>query len=261
MKSPIQLLMLAAVVVVGGCTALVPDRPPEQDARVRLDRGLAALDAGMYSEAFRDLAWVYTHCPAREAGTHALVALASLELDPRNDMARPAVATELLGRVIRTSDAPAWVRPLAETSYLTALALGAPPADPQPPAGHPVDGANRGEVEHAAGEPAPADSAHTDPLLHEDEDEVDPALVVTPPAPDAEPVYGCGRVVTEERWAAPALPTLPGPSLARLLAEAEARRATTAARADTLQSRLASVTQQLEATQAELERIRRTLKP
>lgn len=258
---------------------MVPDRPPEQDARLRLDRGLAALDAGMYPEAFDDLVWVYSNCPAREAGSHALVALASLELDPRNDMARPAVATELLGRVIQTSDAPAWIRPLAETSYLTALALGAPPADRQPHA------ANAGDVEHPddvedvdpdeppadvenvdpdeppAGDPAPADSAHIEPLMDEDDHPIDPAMVVSPPAPEAEPVYGCGRVVTEERWATPALPTLPGPSMARLLAEAETRRSATAARADSLQSRLTAVTAELEATQAELERIRRTLKP
>ncbi len=244
MKAPTRILLFAVALTTGGCAALAPDRSPERDAQHRLDRGLSALHAGLHAEAFDDLAWVYSQCPSREAGSHALVALAALELDPRNRMARPALATELLGRVIRGPDAPAWIRPLAESTYLTALALGAPGAD---------DVHDHGET--GAGDP------HADPLIDDDDHPVDPARVVAPPAPDAEPVHGCGRIVTAESWVRPALPELPGPSMARLLAEAESKRSVTAARADTLASQLATVTEQLEATRAELERIRKTLKP
>lgn len=242
MKPPRQLLVLAAVMAVGGCATLVSERPPEQNAELRLDRGLFALEAGMYSEAFDDLAWVYSHCPSGEAGSRALVALAALELDPRNQMARPALGTELLARLLQTPDAPGWVRPLVETTYLTGLALGAP---------QPTDTTVAGDAQ--AGTP-----------VH-DHDEADEEYMdhaaVAPPEPDADPVYGCGAKVAVEDWSPSALPTLPGPSMARLLAEAEAKRESTAARADTLRSRLATVTEELEATRAELERIRKTLKP
>lgn len=245
MNPPKRILLLAVALAVGGCAALVPDRSPERDAQHRLDRGLSALHAGHYAEAFDDLVWVYSHCPSREAGSHALVALAALELDPRNSMARPALATELLGRVIQGPDAPEWVRPLAESTYLTALALGAPAAD---------------DV-HDRDDSGPAGALHVEPLIDDDDHPVDPARVVAPPAPDAEAVHGCGRVVVAGSWTRPALPDLPGPSMARLLAEAESRRSAMATRADTLESRLAAVTEQLEATRAELERIRKTLRP
>lgn len=245
MKSPSQLFVFATAMAVTGCAALVPERPAEQNASLRLDRGLAAAEAGLYQEAFEELAWVYSHCPAREAGNRALVALAALELDPRNEMARPAVGTELLGRLIQTPEAPDWVRPLAETTFLTALALGAPhPAED----GHPDEG-------EADALPA------TDAQLEGEEYELEPAAVVQRPDPAADAVYGCGRVVMRDGWTPPALPTLPGPSMARLLSEAEQRRESAAARADTLQAQLTAVTEQLEATRAELERIRKTLTP
>lgn len=254
MKSPKQLMVLAVGLVIGGCAPLMTERPEEMDARHRLDRGLAALDAGAYPAAFEELTWVYAHCPNREAGLQALVALAALELDARNETARPRVGTELLGRVIRDPGTPHWVRPIAETTFLTALALGAPhpgDADPHDDADH-----DEADLHHAPPPPAPlADTALTDT----------PGVADTPRA--LEPAYGCGASIATgepigaEAMAETPLPTLPGPSMAALLTRAEARRDSLSMTTESLQRELAAAQAELQATREELERIRRTLQP
>lgn len=284
MKSPTLLLVLSLVALAGGCAALTPAPPPEQNAEVRLERGLAALEVGRYTQAFDDLAWVYTHCPGRTAGSHALVALAALELDPRNRVARPAVATELLGRVIRDPGTPDWLRPMAEAGFLTALALGAPHPDGLPapdPAPDPVaDSAITGDpLERADSVDRAEPPAHADSLEQADPAAELPAAVTKEeapaerPVPDpspanpataaVEPAYGCGpRIAVDEQGRmASALPTLPGPSMATLLARSEAVRDSAIGRTEALQRELAAVREQLQATEAELERIRKTLKP
>lgn len=247
MTAPKRLLIPALVATLAGCAAITPERAPEQNAQHRLDRGLAAIGAGLYAEAFEDLAWVYSHCYGRQAASHALTALAALELDPRNAAARPQLGTELLGQVIQEPGAPGWVRPLAESAFLAALALGAP---------HPYGAGSGTEGHDHAGDPGPlSDSGpHFD-----DEPRVHPALGAT--IADQGTVYGCGRAVQSEGWVTPTLPTLPGPSMAELLASAQQRRDATVARADTLRQELALVKEQLTATRAELDRIRETLKP
>lgn len=247
MTAPKRLLIPALVATLAGCAAITPGRAPEQDAEQRLDRGLAAIGAGLYAEAFEDLAWVYSRCHGRQAASHALAALAALELDPRNPAARPHLGTELLGQVIQEPGAPLWVRPLAESAFLAALALGAPHPES---AGPGMDGHDH------AGEQSPM--SDSGPYLDE-RPGVHPALGVT--IADQGTVYGCGRAVRTEGWVAPVLPALPGPSMAELLASAQQRRDATAARADTLSQELALVKEQLEATRAELDRIRETLKP
>ncbi|MFP4623722.1 MAG: hypothetical protein ACLFRX_06035, partial [Gemmatimonadota bacterium] len=167
------LLILLAPLLAAGCAAIGPDRSPEQNARFRLDRGLTALDAGRYAAAFDDLAWVYSRCPAREAGAHALAALAALELDPRHPDGRPEVAADLLGRMIQEPGTPRWVRPLAETTFLAARELGAPHPEPREAAGEPGD-ATRGPVGVAA----------------------EPELPVASPATEA--ARGCGVAIEPE---------------------------------------------------------------
>lgn len=246
MKAPNSLMVLAVALMTGGCAPLMTERPEDMDARQRLDRGLAALGAGAYPAAFNELTWVYSHCPRREAGIQALVALAALELDARNDMARPAVGTELLARLLADSGTPHWVRPLAETTFLTARALGAP---------HPAESAE-----------------------HDDHDEDEADRVVAPPPPAAArdgqlegiptateqttgSAYGCGALVGSDGWVRPELPTLPGPSMAALLTRAESRRDSLAVSIEALQSELNVTREQLQATREELERIRKTLQP
>ena len=264
MTSPRQLTIFAAALVIGGCAALTPDRPEDRDARHRLDRGLSALEAGAYAEAYDDLAWVYSRCPGQETGSRALMALAALELDPRNRQARPAVGSQFLAEAIQDPGAPRWARPLTETGFLTALALGAPHPDRSaPPADTAAADTAIADSATVAGSPSrgpdltrtPATDA--DPRGHRVA--LDPALQGS--GDEALPVYGCGDAVAREGWTPPALPTLPGPSMAALLSSAEAGRDSAMVRADTLQAELARVRDQLAATRAELERIRKTLKP
>jgi hypothetical protein len=279
MKSGPQLLLAALIIALGGCAALMPRPPAERDATVRLDRGLTAYDAVRYQEAREELTWVYRHCPGRQAGSQALAALAALELDPRNRDARPAVGTELLGRLIQDPAVPQWSRPLVETGFLVSLALGAPhpdhhpstepiATDPDPgaePAETPPDtaaaDAPAGEepAEEPAGEPVPVDSGAAAPAP------AAPVAVAVAPEPldpaAVQDVYGCGPVVEVEGWYAPALPELPGPSMAVMLSEMQSERDSIAMTADTLRQELAAAREQLAATREELERIRRTLKP
>lgn len=254
MKPPRLLLIIAVATAMGGCASLTPAGSEELDARHRLDRGLSALEAGAYPAAFDDLAWVYSNCWGREAAAHALLALAALELDPRNERARPSVGTDLLGRAITGPGTPRWARPLVETSFLTALALGAP---------HPGEPDDAHEVERAPGEPAPDEHPEDEHPASEEHAADEPATTaeaaLDPPSPGS--ASGCGRVVDAEGWIAPPLPVLPGPSMTDLLARAESRRDSLAIRTDFLQRELNAALEDLQATRAELERIRRTLNP
>lgn len=269
MKPPRLLLIIAVTTAIGGCASLIPAHPEELDARHRMDRGLSALDAGAYSAAFDDLAWVYTNCWGREAAAHALLALAALELDPRNERARPAVGSDLLGRAITEPGTPRWARPLVQTSFLTALALGAPhpggssdgrDVDPAPAETEPREAEPR-ETDPAADEHAPGEHAPDEHAADEDPDEPATTAAAALHPPSSESAHGCGPVVDAEGWIAPPLPELPGPSMTELLARAESRRDSLALRTGFLQRELSTALEDLQATRAELERIRRTLKP
>ena len=251
MMPPRHLLVFAALLTLSACAALRTEPPIERDAGYRLDRGLAALEAGEYADAFQELAWVYTHCPDHSRGAEALVAMAAMELDPRNDAARPGVATDLLGRVIREATSPGFVRPLAESAYLMARTLGAPAAPswvaPEStgaaaPAGQVVADSAVPAVPGAAGGPVTG-----------------VADILGSPA--GEPAHGCGARIAREGWVAPRLPDLPGPSLVSQLATAEQAREASSAEVARLRAELQAAQQRLAETEAELERIRQTLKP
>lgn len=257
MMRPMHLLVAAVLVGVGACSALRPAAPLDRDATYRLDRGLAALTAERYREAFDDLEWVRTHCVGRVRGAEAILALAALELDPRNTSGREDIGTDLLAEALRSPSTADWARPLTETTYLLALSLGAAPAEDLAPAGDRA--ADRDTA--AAGAEEPADSA------------AEPARTAVPAAavmvtgaerPETASVVtarGCGPAVSPATWAAPRLPTLPGPPLVAQLSAAEAASAEASARADALTGEVARLRQRLEETEAELERIRKTLKP
>jgi hypothetical protein len=245
-------LLLVLLLSMGGCATLQSAPPADRDAALRMDRGLAALGAGRTEAAFEELAWVVAHCTGREAGAHARLALAALELDPRNDTGRPAVGTALLGELILDPRTPPPLIPMAETAYLLALGLGARPAPEVGPA-----------ADTTAVPAAPGDPAAPDPEAAE------PVPGAPPPAPvqalaagraDA-PVYGCGPMLEADPARVADLPTLPGPSLAAMLARERAARETEAARATGLSGELDALRQELTATRAELDRIRRTLRP
>lgn len=249
------LLGTAACSVVTTATA-----PRDQNAEVRLERGLQALDAGEYRAAFDELAWVYARCAGHERGLHALVGLAAVELDPRNRSGRPGVGSDLLGRLLTTPGTPSWLLPMGETSYLMALALGAPEASITAPdtSGEPV-----GEPEDAAAD-APADTTAEEVQTEEEVQRARARTVLDPATYQLtdEPAYGCGRAVTvEDDRLARVPPTLPGPSLLSLLADMEASRDSASVRARALNAELEALRQRLAETEQELERIRRTLRP
>lgn len=249
-----------------------PERSPEQDASHRLERGLAALDAGLYREAFDDLAWVQAHCPDRVAGARAVAALAAVELDPRNETGRPGLGTALLGRFIQDPARPEWAVPLAETSYLLARGLGAPPAEGEPrPEVAEVDTATADSVPAVSADSVPvesADSVASDTVTADSLGAPSPAVdsprvrledVLPPRASEA--AYGCGAAVDTASWTPPPLPQPPGPSLLEVIATLEGQRDAMASRADTLVSEVATLRRRLTETENELERIRKTLRP
>ena len=254
MPRAIMLLTLTLTLSAGGCSLLREDRAPERNAALRLEQGLAAFDAGLYADAFDELAWVYSHCPQRVAGHQALTALAALELDPRNESGRPELGTQLLGELTQRAGTPEWIRPMAQTAYLMALALGAPPAGGNGSGGTPAPADGQGVAGDRAQE-RPLGETGGPPALPAWEAES------APERQEEELAYGCGRVVDRPGWSPDPLPTLAGPSLVALLAQAEARRDALAQRADTLASALEAARQELAETRTELERIRKTLQP
>jgi hypothetical protein len=260
-------LALASLPLAAGCAALQPAPPPELDASIRLAAGLSAYEEGRYQDAFEELAWVVRGCPDQEAGLHARVTLAALELDPRNRAGRPAVGTELLADLILSPRTPDWVRPAAETTYLLGLALGAPPpggaAPPDTVADPAPDTVARTPVEEPAEEAvAEREAEHPTPEPVEPVAETDQARERGPLVQAGEaPVYGCGRVLEARADTTLALPTLPGPSMMALLVEAESGRVTAEERIELLERELERVRRELAEARVELERIRRTLRP
>lgn len=117
-----RILPLLLAVLLAGCAGWL--RRGGADPEQRLERGLAALEAEQFSEAHADLSWVYTSYADQKLGRRALLALAALELDPRNPERRLAIGAELAGRYLRMSDIPRWTEPAAEALYLLALELG-----------------------------------------------------------------------------------------------------------------------------------------
>jgi hypothetical protein len=230
--------------------------PPERDATVRLAAGLFAYDEGRYAEAFEEFVWVARGCHGRTAGVQAMAALAALELDPRNPVGRPGVGTELLAELILDPRTPDWLRPVATTTYLLGLGLGAPAAEaPRTATPSPV-----------TEPPEPTEPTDTTDTT----DTTEPTEPMGPPQreptrtvlvePDA-PVYGCGPALPETATVTLALPSLPGPSLIALLVEAETQRELVEGRAEAMEAELTSLRQQLAEARGELERIRRTLRP
>jgi hypothetical protein len=272
-------LALALMLLVGGCAALRPSPPPERDAELRLAQGLHALRAGEYAGAYDRLAWVMAHCPGREAGVKAQVAVAALELDPRHAGGRPELGLEILSDLILEPHAHDWLRPLARTTYLLALGLGAgetaPPttatvddADPEDPTETPAPTEDPEDLVDPTEAPDPEEAATPDEPVEVPQDTVVPAVEPRDTVrPDTTilfatgPIYGCGQPVQVRIAADAELPRLPGPSLAAMLGAAEAERDAEAARAATLLTELNAARRELAETRAELERIRRTLRP
>ncbi len=128
------------MVVVAGITGCATSRPPRQTitpALAGLDlepveteiekefvRGLVSLKLGDYEQAREAISHVVESCHASTIGAQALLALAAIELDPRNPDRDPATARGLAERYLSLSAKPAWTEPAIETLYLLAVDLG-----------------------------------------------------------------------------------------------------------------------------------------
>lgn len=97
----------------------------ESRADERFEAGMAALQAGDYVTANRELGFIAERYGNTELGQHALLVVSALEMDPRNPRRRLALGSELSAAYLRTQETPPWTQPLAQTMYLLALELGA----------------------------------------------------------------------------------------------------------------------------------------
>lgn len=124
-------LLVAASASGCALTALTGD---PSAASPRLQRATAALEAGEFGAAERDLRWLAARCEAGDSGRKALLLLAASQLDTGNPYGTPYAAAELAARYLRLPDARPEDLPVARSLYRLALDLGARPerpADPQ----------------------------------------------------------------------------------------------------------------------------------
>lgn len=117
---------ILAVALVGlslGCATL--RAPFETGPEERFEQALAALGRGDYRTAHEGFTWIAQKYPKDRYGHQAMLALAAVEMDPRNPGRRIPVGTEVAATYLRTADTPPWTQPLAQTLYLLGLELGA----------------------------------------------------------------------------------------------------------------------------------------
>jgi hypothetical protein len=115
-----------AVAIAGllsGCATL--RAPFESRGEERLEQGLEALARGDYRTAHEHLSWVVQYDADDKHGQQAMLALAALEMDPRNPARRIGAGADVAAAYIGLQDKPAWTLPVAQTLYLLSLELGA----------------------------------------------------------------------------------------------------------------------------------------
>ncbi len=229
-------LLLGGVVVA--CASTQPaSRVSADDPRVEaavpaleaMMDGLAAARRGGFEPAVRALEGVARECRGTALGASARVALLGVLLDPRNPDRDPGRARRVAEAYLLSPGRPAWTEPVVEALYLIALDLGGAsrpagtePVEQAPPVEAGPEVAEAGAEARAGGERPALEGCDADP----------PALAV----------------------AGAALPALPGRPLQERLEAALAEGAEWRDSASVLETRLAEL-------EAELDRIRRALKP
>lgn len=195
--------------------------------------GLVSAKLGEFEAARREIGWVAAMCPDSPAGHRALLALAGIELDPRNPDGDPAAARLAVERYLASPTKPAWTEPTAKALYLIAVELGGRGPGESRDEGRPAEGADGSAASVPApevGRPGPAAA-----LGGDRGSECDASAVAAPVGSQPPPV-------------------LPGEPLAERLARAERERGELREKATSLERELAELRQ-------ELERIRRALRP
>lgn len=114
---------LALAVLLTGCATL--KAPLASRGEERLEESLAAFARGDYRTAQEGLSWVAQNDADEAHGRAALLALAAVELDPRNPARRIAVGTDVAASYLALRDKEGWTNPVAQTMYLLGLELGA----------------------------------------------------------------------------------------------------------------------------------------
>lgn len=246
MRAKTNLLLLSAAALaatsLAACSRVrdqVPAAPvpgsPEADAAGRLAAGAAALEIGNFSAARNDLGWVYTRCPATEAGQTALLLLAATYLDPRNQERRPDLAAAMAALVAEDPDSPPTLSSAGTSLFLLAREQGAPAP-------------HTGALREAARE-----ARRTGTGCTEGAPRTRLSLFEMAARPDER---------TDGENAAPsALPDLGQLSVPERIAAVTAQRDSLARRVTELEAQVKALNDRVAIQQQELERIRRTLRP
>ncbi len=94
-------------------------------ANDHFNTGIVALRRGEFAEASRELNWVIERHGNDEIGQQALLAVAALEMDPRNPQRRLPLGADLAAGYLQHKNRVDWSQPVAQTLYLLALEMGA----------------------------------------------------------------------------------------------------------------------------------------
>lgn len=114
---------LLAVGALAGCASLQGSDAP--DPEQRFGRAMEALERQDFRSAYEQLSLVYTGHWTQPVAERALLAMAAVELDPRNAGRRLDVGADLAARHFQLAGEPSWTTPVSQTLYLLALELGA----------------------------------------------------------------------------------------------------------------------------------------
>jgi hypothetical protein len=113
----------ALVIVLPACATFGSYFDSRADQRLAV--GLAAAQRGDYVTANEELGWVVERYGDQEIGQQALLAVAAVEMDPRNPQRRLPLGADLIESYLRLETQPDWVVPVAQTLYLMSMEMGA----------------------------------------------------------------------------------------------------------------------------------------
>jgi chemotaxis protein histidine kinase CheA len=115
--------LILAVGALAGCASLQGSDAP--DPEQRFDRAMEALERQDFRSAYEQFSLVYTGHWNQPVSERALLAMAAVELDPRNGGRRLDIGADLAARHFQLAGSPSWTTPVSQTLYLLALELGA----------------------------------------------------------------------------------------------------------------------------------------
>lgn len=234
---------ILALAAITGCATLQGGDAPDPEAR--FERALAALERQDFPGAYDQLARVYAEAWGGPLAGRALLAMAAVELDPRNGGRRLDVGADLAARHFQHAGHPGWTTPVSQTLYLLAQELGATEAR-----------AARAEAEKARAEAEReearrvAERAEAEKAEAERERQAARAQASRATAQARAARAQASRA--EARAAARPLPSYQGPSVSARVRELSGER-------DRLRSEVAVLKRRLAEREQELERIRATL--